>query len=96
MELERDPDEARAKLERPELPPRRPAQSPWLALVAVLVVGLAAWWFMGGKDTDPVTTASTPQVEQTEPKSAELPLTKPGADGSQTDPSTTDTPAAKP
>lgn len=62
MVLDPDPSDKREALERPPMPPGKPARAPWLALLAVLVLGLIGWWMMEGNTVDPETTSSTAPV----------------------------------
>ena len=63
MVLNPDPRK-RDALERPPMPPERPVQTPWYALIAILTVGLVAWWFIDGPATDPMTTSSVEPLLQ--------------------------------
>lgn len=79
--------------QRPDLqptprPPRGPSWTPWIAVAAVLLLGVVVWSLMSAPGTDPATTSSTtpPAVTDTAPSADPAPVDPPAADPAPTTP----------
>ncbi|MBO3758635.1 hypothetical protein J5J10_17120 [Ciceribacter sp. L1K23] len=82
---------------RPDLqptpqPPRGPSWTPWIAVAAVLLLGVVVWSLMSAPGTDPATTSSTtpPAVTETAPSAEPVdPVAPATPPATETAPSTT-------
>jgi hypothetical protein len=84
-----DPNmQQRPDLQPVQRPPKGPSWTPWIAVAAVLLLGVVVWSLMSAPGTDPATTSSTtpPATTDTAPNIEPVEPTPPAADPAPTTP----------